>query len=102
MDIESINLKPYSYGGANITVFRILDSENSEMKIFESFLRDEMAASVAEAADNQPPDEDENDEKPVDSSNQMQRISSFTVQDINSENCIEEGGSAFHQNSFLT
>lgn len=102
LDIESINLKPYSYGGANITVFRILDSENSEMKIFESFLRDEMAASVAEAADNQPPDEDENDEKPVDSSNQMQRISSFTVQDINSENCIEEGGSAFHQNSFLT
>lgn len=98
LDIESINLKPYSYGGANITVFRILDSENSEMKIFEDFLRKEMAAAVTEAADKQSPDEDENeenDEKSDDSSSQMQRISSFTVQDINSENCIEEGGSAF-------
>lgn len=97
LDIESINLKPYSYGGANITVFRILDSENSELKIFEDFLREEMAAAAADAAaaDGEPSDED--DTEVDDSANQMQRISSFTVQDINSESCIEEGNAAFHR-----
>lgn len=92
LDIESINLKPYSYGGANITVFRILDSENSEMKIFEKFLREEMATAAAEAADDQQSDEDEGELD--ENTNQMQRISSFIVQDINSESCIEEGGNA--------
>lgn len=85
LDIESINLKPYSYGGANITVFRILESENSELKIFEDFLREEMAAAAAETTAD---DENKSDD---DSLNQMQRISSFIVQNINSESCIEEG-----------
>lgn len=90
LDIESINLKPYSYGGANITVFRILDSENDEMKMFEEFMREEMAAAAAEeSADGQSSDEEENGLS--DSFNQIERISSFIVQDINSESCIEEG-----------
>lgn len=92
LDIESINLKPYSFGGANITVFRILDPENVEMKIFEDFLREEMAAIKDD-------DDDDNDEQVEDgekselykSMNQVERISSFIVQDIKSENCIEEG-----------
>lgn len=91
MDIESINLKPYSYGGANITVFRILDSENSELKIFEDFLREEMAAAAADAADNTQTDEDEDENKVDGSSNDMDRISLFIAQDIKSESCIEEG-----------
>lgn len=90
LDIESINLKPYSYGGANITVFRILNSENNDMKMFDEFLREEMAAAAAEeSADEQSPDEEENGLS--DSFNQIERISSFIVQDIKSESCIEEG-----------
>lgn len=88
LDIESINLKPYTYGGANITVFRILDSENNEMKIFEEFLREEMANEAASEA-TVPSSEDENDLN--NGLSQMQRITSFIVQDINSESCIEEG-----------